>query len=515
MKALLLIVTALVAALVGAHLIFRPPTLDGRSTSEAVEASIMTSLGRLALTPPEGRAGDSGVVPLIDARDAFAARVALIRSAEVSLDVQYYIWRRDTTGLILLDELRRAAGRGVRVRLLLDDNGISGLDRDLAALDAVPNVEVRLFNPFILRRPKALGFAFDFFRLNRRMHNKSLTADGALSILGGRNVGDVYFAFGDGVQFIDADVLVTGAAAAEIGDDFDRYWSSRSAHPADRILPNPDATALAELTADASAAANTAEGWKYSEQLQGSHVVTGIISGGLAFEWTDVILVSDDPAKGLGHAEVNDLLFPQLMELLARPSASVDLVSAYFVPGVRFAHALANLARDGTRVRILTNSPDATDVIIVHSAYVNYRPELLRAGVELYELKAAFAADPEDERLGAAGSSRASLHSKALAVDGRRIFIGSFNFDPRSFALNTEMGVLIDSPALAAGLARAFSEIFPDRSYRPILLDDGSLVWAETSVAGGVVLHHDEPGTTLLTRRMLSLLGWLPIEWLL
>src|SRR3546814_603208 len=135
----------------------------------------------------------------------------------------------------MLDELRRAAERGVRVRLLLDDLGVSGLDSDLAALDALPDVEVRLFNPFILRTPKLLGYAFDFVRLNRRMHNKSLTADGAVSILGGRNIGDIYFAFGEGVQFIDTDVMVAGQAAADIGADFDRYWQSRSSHPiADR-----------------------------------------------------------------------------------------------------------------------------------------------------------------------------------------------------------------------------------------------------------------------------------------
>ena len=173
MKKVALFLAALAVLLGAAHLAFRPPSLEGRTASEAAAASTSTRLGRAALAPPAQRSGSTGVLPLLDGPDAFAARIALIRAAEAALDVQYYIWQRDATGLILLDELRRAAERGVRVRLLLDDNGISGLDRELAALDALPNIEVRLFNPFILRNPKALGYAFDFFRLNRRMHNKS------------------------------------------------------------------------------------------------------------------------------------------------------------------------------------------------------------------------------------------------------------------------------------------------------------------------------------------------------
>jgi cardiolipin synthase C len=515
MKAFVLLSIMLAVVLAGANRAFHPPPLEGRTASQAVEAQIATQLGRVALSPPQQRGGDSGVVPLVAGPNAFAARIVLIRAAEVALDVQYYIWERDTVGLILLDELRAASERGVRVRLLRDDNGITGLDRDLAALDALANVEVRLFNPFILRRPKVLGYLFDFFRLNRRMHNKALSADGAMSILGGRNIGNIYFGFGEGVQFIDTDVLVAGKAAADVGADFDRYWSSRSAHPVERILPEPDGDGLGRLAADAAAAASSAEGRIYAARLRQSNIVTEIASGALAFEWTNVTLVSDDPAKGIGEAAVSDLLFPQLMELLSRPARSVDLVSAYFVPGRRFSAALANLARSGIEVRVLTNSLDATDIIVVHSAYVKYRASLLRAGVELYELKPAYALDPEKERAGIVGSSRVSLHSKTMAVDEASIFIGSFNFDPRSFALNTEMGVLIESPRLATRLARAFDAVFPGASYRPAQRDDGTLIWEETTADGDVVRHDDEPDATLSSRLLLSLLGLLPIEWLL
>lgn len=510
---LAIVVIALLLAV--AHAMLRPPSLEDRTVSEAVAVSAETALGRFALSPPPGHEGDSGVTPLIDGPDAFAARVALIRTAEVALDVQYYIWQRDATGLILLEELRRAAERGVRVRLLLDDNGITGLDADLAALDALPEVEVRLYNPFILRRPKLLGFAFDFIRLNRRMHNKSLTADGAVSIMGGRNVGDVYFGFGDGAQFIDLDVVVVGPAAAAIGTDFDRYWHSGSAHPIDRIVSSPDAEALDRLMRDAGQAANSAEGQRYLERLRGSPPIRELLAGRRVLEWTAVTLVSDDPAKGLGRAATRDLLFPQLMALLSRPAQSVDLVSAYFVPGSRFARRLEDLAASGVRVRILTNSQAATDVVLVHSAYVRYRLPLLRAGVGLYELRPDHAPRDEPEPRGLAGPSRASLHSKTMAVDGERIFIGSFNFDPRSLLLNTEMGVLIDSPRMAQALADTFSERFAGASYVPELTGTGAIAWHETAGDGVRVRHDSEPGTNALSRLTLRILGLLPIEWLL
>ncbi len=515
LKTIALCLALVAIILAAARLTYRLPSLSERTVSYAIEASATTALGRVALSAPPEASGRSGVIPLVGGPDAFAARIALIRAAEQALDVQYYIWQRDTAGLILLDEVRSAAERGVRVRLLLDDNGISGLDGDLAALDAMANVEVRLFNPFILRTPKMLGYAFDFFRLNRRMHNKSLTADGAMSILGGRNIGDTYFGLGEGIEFIDTDVLVTGKAAGEVGSDFDRYWTSRSAYPVSRVLSEPKPDGLDRLAADARAVAVSDEGRLYLSQLRRSNIVTDIASGAVAFEWTQVRLVSDDPAKGLGQAEVSDFLFPQLMDLLSQPDRSVDLVSAYFVPGKRFSEGLARLARSGTRIRVLTNSQDATDVIVVHSAYVKYRPELLRAGIELYELKPGFATDAEEERSIPGGSSRASLHSKTMAVDGERIFIGSFNFDQRSFGLNTEMGVLIESPRLASGLAGAFATLFPTTSYRPVLNKDGAMVWEETMSNGTVRIHQEEPGNTRFRSLMLWLLGLLPIEWLL
>lgn len=511
---LLLGIALIPALLLAAHLSFRPPSLEGRSASTAITASTATTLGRLSAAGPQGANGKSGILPLLDGPSAFVARMELIRAAEVSLDVQYYIWQRDATGVLLLNELRLAAERGVRIRLLLDDNGIRGLDAELAALNSLANFEVRLFNPFILRRFKPLGYAFDFVRLNRRMHNKSLTADGAFSILGGRNVGDIYFGFGTGPQFIDTDVLVAGPVAGDVGADFDRYWHSHSAHPIDRLVRSARSSGLEQLTAAAESAKTSADGRRYLELLWGSNLIDRLAQGDLSFEWVRAALVSDDPAKGLGKVTGEDLMFAQLMALLTRPGQSVDLVSAYFVPGEEFTRRLTALAKAGVRVRILTNSLTATDVVFVHSAYVKYRPTLLEAGVELFELKPAFALPDHDSGGHSPGSSRASLHSKALAIDEQRIFIGSFNFDPRSLLLNTEMGILIESSQLASGLAAAFSQHFQKVSYVPHLNDDGGISWIDHS-EDAVTRHPHEPGTNAATRLLLRALGLLPIEGLL
>ncbi len=511
MTLLLAVLLLIPAALLLLRLIYRPPSLAGRSISAAIPLSDRTTMGRATLAQAEGRDHASGVVALNDGVDAFGARIALIRGAEETLDLQYYIWQRDLTGLILLEEIWKAAARGVRVRLLLDDNGISGLDPDLAALNALPTVEVRLFNPFILRRPKALGYAFDFVRLNRRMHNKVLIADGAVTILGGRNIGDIYFAYGAGPHYLDTDVIAVGRVAADAGEEFDRYWASHSSYPAEMILPAPPpeaptAAALDAALADESAAA-------YRQAVVTRSLVTQMIDGSLPLEWVPVQLISDDPAKGLGRVRNRDLMFARLMRLIAEPDRTVDIVSAYFVPGRWFTERLIRLAGEGRRVRILTNSQEATDVVVVHSAYVKYRPALLDGGIELYELRATPAAPREPRVRGI--STRASLHSKTVSIDDERVFIGSFNFDPRSVMLNTEMGVLIESPRLAAEVSRGMDEVLPWLSYGPRRDANGRIVWHEPAVEDAETIHRTEPGTNAIQRGTLWLLGRLPIEWLL
>lgn len=236
---LLAIVTAYAIAVVAARVLFALPAVTGRADSTALPPSRIGPLAQALAHKQIGQDGKTGVATLQNGADAFAARVLLANAAMSSIDAQYYIWRGDMTGYLLLDSLQRAADRGVRVRLLLDDNGTSGLDPELAALAAHPNIEVRLYNPFNLRRVKLLSYGFDFFRLNRRMHNKSFTVDGHATILGGRNVGDEYFGTGSTTLFVDLDILAVGAIVPVVSADFDRYWAAPSVHPAGPIVAPP------------------------------------------------------------------------------------------------------------------------------------------------------------------------------------------------------------------------------------------------------------------------------------
>ena len=277
------------------------PSIENRSISTAFSDTADTHLGR-AITPRIGaHPGKCGIYTLADAREAFAARMHLANFAERSLDIQYYIWRNDMSGTLLFDALRRAADRGVRVRLLLDDNNTAGLDATLAALDAQPNIEVRLFNPFVIRSPRMLGFVTEFSRLNRRMHNKSFTADNQATIVGGRNIGDEYFDATNGVAFVDMDAMAVGPEVNEVSKDFDRYWASDSSFPVDRILPHRDAASISELETATRQIESRPAAAAYLKAVRESSFVRELVEGTLALEWANARVVSDDPAKGLGR----------------------------------------------------------------------------------------------------------------------------------------------------------------------------------------------------------------------
>jgi putative cardiolipin synthase len=482
------------------------PSLEARSVSTAFTDTESTRIGR-AVTPLAARhPGMSGVHPLLDSLDAFAARMLLARAADRSLDVQYYIWHDDLSGRLLLQELHEAAARGVRVRLLLDDNGIAGLDVTLAALDAHPNIEVRLFNPFPSRTLRWTGYLTDFSRLNRRMHNKSFTADSQASIVGGRNVGDEYFDAAEGSVFVDLDVLAVGPVVREVSRDFDGYWASGSAYPVDRLVP--PAEGPLQIAADEEKAK------VFVDAVRQSDFVLQLMERRLPFEWGRALLVSDDPAKGLGDAAESALLPHKLGELLGEPRAEVELISAYFVPG-ESTGLFTSMAKRGVRLTVLTNSFEATDVAVVHAGYAKRRKELLEAGVTLYELKRI---SPQSQSarsfVGSSGSSASSLHAKTFSVDRARVFVGSFNFDPRSANLNTEMGILIDSAALAQRIASSFETGIPERSYEVRLSDEGELYWIERR--GQERVRHDtEPGTSFWQRAGVRFMSLLPIDWLL
>lgn len=489
---------------------------DDRRTSQAVSSleTRQTSLGKGILPQSAAHPGLSGVFALTHSHDAFAARMLLTAAAERTLDVQYYIWRDDITGNLLLEALLEAARRGVRVRLLLDDNGVSGLDEKLSLLNLEPGIEIRLFNPFPFRKFKPLGFLTDFSRLNRRMHNKTFIVDGQAVIAGGRNIGDEYFGATQGVAFTDVDVLVAGAVVDEASRDFDRYWNHAAAYPLETLVTPPPADRLDQIKTVYSQLELDPRAYAYVNAVAQSHFIETLREGRLDFLWVPVQLVSDDPDKVLGRAAPETLLLSRLNELLDKPAESVDLISPYFVPTKKGKDAFISLARQGVKLRVLTNALEATDVTAVHAGYAPYRKALLAENITLYEMRRQATQRTQREKAGPFGSSGSSLHAKTFSVDGARVFVGSFNFDPRSARLNTESGFLIHSQDLARSVARAFDTEIPASSYELGLDENQQLYWLERN-AGETKKLTQEPGTPWWKRWYVRFLAALPIESLL
>jgi putative cardiolipin synthase len=483
-------------------------------TSLPAPTTSASSLQRAAAPLLAANPGRDGVYPLADGPRACVARLLLAERAERTLDLQYYIWHGDRTGMLLFDAVRRAADRGVRVRLLLDDTNTWGVEPILATLDAHPCIEVRLFNPLRPPRWRLLGLLTDFRRLNRRMHNKSFTVDGTVTIVGGRNIGDEYFDAAHELAFVDLDVLSVGPAAAAVGGLFERYWNSLHAVPLARLLGTARLAARVDIGRRAAEVLDDPDVAEYRRILRTTTLLDDLLAGALPFEWTTVQMVADEPSK-IDAPPRQVAMLARLQGALGAPREALHIVSSYFVPTRSGVRAFAELASRGVRVRVLTNALEATDVAAVHAGYARYRRDLLRAGVALYELRR----EGPRPRAGSARvgleASAASLHAKTFAVDGERTFVGSFNLDPRSAALNTEMGLVIESHVLARGVARSFDEEVPTHAYEVRLASDRrSLRWVERR-ATGTVVHEREPGASLWRRASVRLLSWLPVEWLL
>jgi putative cardiolipin synthase len=307
-----------------------------REPSIALANTEDTRLGKVVSRSVAANPGRSGIHPLPNAREAFAARILLARAADRSLDLQYYVWQNDTTGQLLFDAVWQAAERGVRVRMLLDDANTKGLDPTIAALAAHPNIQVRLFNPLVNRGFRLGNFITEFARVNRRMHNKSFTADSQAVIVGGRNVGDVYYGADTDVGFRDLDALAIGPIVRDVSREFDLYWNSESAYPSAVVIPavaRDDAIRLRDTWQNVWQQPNAL---RYAGAVRDTPLVRGLLNGELEFEWTTAELVHDDPSKVLQPMERTDLhLLPHLEQALGKPMRELDLVSPYFVPGRR------------------------------------------------------------------------------------------------------------------------------------------------------------------------------------
>ena len=493
------------------------PQQAGREQSYAASDTADTRLARAVAPGRAAHPGLSGFYPLAAGADAFVARIGLARAAERSLDVQYYIFHADGTGLALLGELLAAADRGVRVRLLLDDINSAGRDDVLDTLAAHPNFQVRLFNPFAHRNARWVDLLTDFRRVNRRMHNKSMTADNQATIVGGRNIGDEYFAAGSDVEFHDLDVLAAGPVVTRVSAVFDEYWNSEVAYPVELLTAGrePEARDLRKLRDTIAARMEALRGTPYARGLADTDLAKSIADGRLPAYWGEATVIADQAVKvTLPEDDSASHAIPRLAAILAEAREELILVSPYFVPGRNGVRFLRELAERGVRVKVLTNSFAATDVRAVHAGYSAYRSELLQAGIVLYELKPS--AGARRAGLESSGLSRASLHAKTYMVDGRLLFVGSLNLDPRSARLNTEMGIVLESGALCARFRDGFDRQIPEAAWR-VELDRGAgpggerLVWI-TREDGKETRIYAEPGMGPVQSLGQGVLRMLPIE---
>jgi cardiolipin synthase C len=491
------------------------PNGGERTHSAAITGSADTELAKLVRPRVMAHPGQSGLHSLPDGREALAARIALVDAAQCSLDVQYFIWNKDMSGRVMIERLFRAADRGVRVRLLLDDLGTMPSDTTLLTIDSHPNIEVRMFNPVALRTPRMIGMIADFGRVNKRMHNKSFTADGQASIVGGRNIGDEYFEARAEMNFADLDVVVIGPVVKEVSAQFDLYWNNPSAVPISNLArQNTTPEQFAEQRANLAAHHQTAKASDYAQSLRVSEIARQLKSRSLEYDWGKATIIEDHPDKVATSSDKTEThLAPQLREVVAKTKKELLLVSPYFVPGKQGVELLADVRKRGVRVVVITNSLASTDGVPVHSKYQHYRRSLIDAGIELYEIKPTAGAQLKRRFRQSAGSSTGGLHAKTFTFDRRIGFIGSYNLDPRSSKLNTEMGVLFDCPQLAKRLPELIERNLDENAYR-LALEGNRLVWV-TYEDGKEVRYYSEPDAGLVKRIKSQVIGWLPIEWLL
>lgn len=451
----------------------------------------------------------NGLILLSENLDAFAARALTARGAERSLDLLYYIWHSDLTGQLLFHEIISAADRGVRVRLLLDDVNVGGSGGYFHALDSHENIEIRLFNPSRARDDalrRGLELAFRAYSATRRMHNKIWLADGRVAIVGGRNIGDEYFDAAESTNFRDLDVALLGDAVQDTEAVFDQFWNSGPSIPIS-YLRSRQSVSLNDWRISLKNVATGAEARPFQNRVAQRTSAIRMLGGELPIYWSDSVRVVSDPPEKAWDKNKGNWIMEELIPVLVSVEESLEIISPYFVPGDEGTGRLVEFVENGIGVSVLTNSLAATDVAAVHGGYAPYRKPLLRGGVKLYELKP----DAKSPGISFFGSSGASLHTKAFTVDERVGFVGSFNFDPRSVNLNTEMGVLFENQDLIRQLKELFAvETSREMSYE-LSLESDKLVW-KGEIAGRDTVFHREPQAPLIRRIIARIVGWLPIQ---
>lgn len=455
----------------------------------------------------------SGVELLANAGEAFRTRFAIASLAQETLDMQYYLWKGDLVGQLLMWQALDAADRGVRVRFLIDDIFHSGRDRVYALLDSHPHFEVRVFNPMANRgMARNLNYLVNKRQLNHRMHNKIFLADNAVAVLGGRNIGNDYFGVDTNANFFDLDVLTVGEGAVQAGAAFDEYWNSKKAVPIsvmhDKVYTPTDVAQAREALKESL---KNLDALPFVLEMERDETLEKFKIWRENLIWTQADVVVDplERFEGQGESAIGEFMADKIEFIDSEFMAE----SAYLIPSPEGIEHMAGLVDRGVRVRLLTNSLMSNNHITAHSGYLKYRKPMLEAGVELHELRADaalrehFKANEDDHEV------PAGIHTKSFVIDGNQALIGSFNFDPRSRDLNSEIGLVINSKEFAGQVVDEMNRDFdPTNSYRLFLNEKGKLRWEIQNPDGSTTISKHDPGASIWKRMGARMLSWLPIE---
>ena len=489
----------------------REPT--PRTPSHALKNYRSTELGKIIETEVLRHPGKSGFNVIPYGRDAFTARIAMTDLTEKTLDLQYYLWEQDETGRLLALHTLRVADRGVKVRVLLDDIGLQGRDSMLAAMDAHPNIEIRIFNPFSSRGLHAFDFLTDMERVNHRMHNKTVIMDNAFAIVGGRNIGNHYFGVSDNINFRDLDIGAVGPIVRDVSRMYDYFWNGKWSVPIASLV-NKHYT-LEDLKKERQKLVSQVKKDRYpyplaedEKELQRDmrKILHQAVWAKGEVIWNDPVQMKRDREK-----QTNTMLV-RLRRRLDHLHKSFLTENPYFVPQKRGVQRLVALRERGVRIRVLTNSLRANDVLATYAGYAEYRKELLQHGIELYELRDDAGASRIINRSAVKTKVRTGLHAKVMLFDEKDVFVGSFNLDPRSSVINTEGGLYVHSAALAKRIEAFMAEGIDLRNaYRLGLDAKGDITWT-TIEKGKKVIYTSEPDVSAWDKLKVNLLQLLPLE---
>ncbi len=480
-----------------------------REPSQAMPLSANTVLGGFALEWKLEHGEKAGFVGLPLGADALGLRLHMLEQAQQSVDAQYFILKKDRAGALFASGLLAAADRGVRVRLLIDDIFSPGVDEAFSLMTSHPNIDVRLFNPLPRQSVRYLGFLTDFKRANRRMHNKSLTVDNAMSIVGGRNIGEEYFEINQDVQFDDYEVMMVGDIVEEVSHGFDMFWNSDLAVPMEAFGLDVNPKELDEWRDWIREEVSNSEDGLYATAIN-SPLLKDLREDRIEPVVAEASLVTDRPEKLQAAMGDEDelILIDEMARRFLAAREEILIVSPYYIPQEGGARFMEELLAKGVRVVVVTNSLASTNHVPVHSGYARYRKRLIEAGAEFYEVKVDAVAG---KNLWGHQPEAVTLHSKATIIDGESIFIGSLNFDPRSIKINTEMGVFIESAAAGSEFRDQIFEGLVLMTWRVDLDEKGKLRWTYHNGDDHQVLYK-EPQTSWWRRFQVGFYRLLPIE---